>query len=85
MFQLKENAARTLKAALDNTEGSQDACFRIGTAEGQLKIGLDEQREGDTTFEHDGQVVLVLDSVTSERLVDRELDVDNATSQLVIR
>jgi Fe-S cluster assembly iron-binding protein IscA len=85
MFQLTESAARTLQAALANKECAEDACFRIGASEGQLRIGLDQQRPGDATIEHEGQIVLVVDSETSEALAGRQLDVDETTSQLVLR
>ena len=85
MFQLTDRAAGTLKAALTNGEHAEDTCFRISSSEGQLKIGLDQQRPGDAAIEHDGQVVLVVDAETSESLAERELDVDEANSQLVQR
>jgi hypothetical protein len=85
MFQLTDRAAGTLQSALTNGEHAEDACFRISSAEGQLKIGIDQQRPGDAAIEHEGQVVLVVDAETSETLAGRKLDLDESNSQLVLR
>jgi hypothetical protein len=85
MFQVTASAAETLKAALTEKQQIEDSCFRLGFAGHDVKIALDQPRAGDSAIQHGGKVVLVLDSATSESLADRELDVDEKSSQLVLK
>jgi hypothetical protein len=85
MFQVTASAAETLKAALAEKQQTDESCFRLGFAGHDVRIALDQPRPGDSAIQHEGQVVLVLDSATSESLADRELDVDDNSSQLVLR
>jgi hypothetical protein len=84
MFQVTLDAAEKLKAALAERQQSEESCFRLGFAGHDVRIALDQPRPGDSAIQHDGQVILVVDPATSESLVDRELDVDENSSQLVL-
>jgi hypothetical protein len=85
MFQVTASAVETLKAALAERQQSEESCFRLGFAGHDLKIALDQPRAGDSAIQHEGQVLLVVDPATSESLVDRKLDVDEESSQLVLK
>ena len=85
MFQVTERAARQLKAALSKAENTENACFRIGLKDKQVQLVLDEERPGDTTIEHEGETLLVLDSTTGNRLSNRKLDFAEQSSNLVLK
>lgn len=85
MFQLTDRAAQRMKAALSEVENSEGVCFRLGVTEDKLRMVVDQERPGDTTVEHEGEVVLVMDSVAAGRLDNHKLDFEEDTSSLVLR
>ena len=85
MLQITDSAARTLKDALANVTEVEDPRFRMGIVEGSVKMAIDQQRAGDTTVEHEGEAIIVMDTATSDRLDGRKLDFDRDTSSLVLK
>jgi Fe-S cluster assembly iron-binding protein IscA len=85
MFQITERAARRLKAALSKAEDAENACFRVGVKDRAVELVVDQQRPGDTTIEHEGEALLVLDPMAGDRLYNRKLDLEEQTSNLVLR
>ena len=65
-------------------EESADA-VRIAVVEKKLDVFVDEVRETDETFEHEGRIVLVLDEVTAALLKDRTLTVEDSEEDMVLR
>ncbi len=66
-------AAERLSLLLNDT--SLDRAVRIVRRKQGLKLRRDFARSGDTTFAHQGRVVLVLDARMAESLTTRTLDV----------
>lgn len=85
MFQITDRAARQLKAALSKAEDAENACFRIGVKDNQVKLVVDQQRPGDTAIEHEGETLLVLDSAAGSLLYNRKLDFEEHVSGLVLK
>jgi Fe-S cluster assembly iron-binding protein IscA len=85
MLQITDAAARTLKNALENVSEVNEPRFRVGIVEGSVKMAVDQERTGDTTVEHAGETLIVMDTATSDRLDGRKLDFDRDTSSLVLR
>jgi hypothetical protein len=85
LFEVTASAAETLKAALAEKRQGKESLFRLGFAGHDVKIALDQPRPGDSAMHHEGEVVLVLDSATSESLADHVLDFDDSSSELVLR
>jgi len=85
MLQITKPAGDTIQQVLSSVTEVEDPRVRIGaTAEG-VKMAIDKERPGDTVVEHEGEAVIVMDSATSDRLLDRRLDVDTNTSQFVFK
>jgi Fe-S cluster assembly iron-binding protein IscA len=85
MFQITERAARQLKTALSKAEDPEGACFRVGVTNNQVKLVVDQERPGDTTIEHEGETLIVLDPAAGNVLHNRELDFDDGASGLVLK
>ena len=83
MFVVTDNAAKKLKAALEERDTSEDACLRLGEAADGLKMVIDQQRPGDTAIQYDDKVLLVMDPATAGRLEGRTMDFNADTEQLV--
>lgn len=85
MFQVTDRAAQQPKTAFSKAEGTENACFRIGVADNQVKLVVDQERPGDTTIEHEGETLVVLDPKAGNLLYNRELDFDNESSGLALK
>jgi Fe-S cluster assembly iron-binding protein IscA len=85
MFQVTDRAAQQLKTALTKAEDTESACFRIGVADNEVQLVVDQERPGDTTIEHEGKTLVVLDPTAGNLLSNRELDFDNEASGLVLK
>ena len=83
MLQITDTVAQRLKTALSELDVDQDACFRIGATTEGVKIAVDQERPGDTTVMNEGEVLIVMDTVTSDRLYDRKMEYDKTLQQLV--
>ena len=85
MLQITDPAARTLKRTLLEVSEVEEPRFRLGIVKGAIKFAVDRERPGDTTVEHRGESLIVMDPVTSTRLSDRELDYDEDCCRMVVR
>ena len=79
------NAARAyLSEILERADAPPECAVRIAVESGKLSAGIDQERDGDATFSHEGSTVLVLDVAAATVLVDRTLDLDPGGSTLVV-
>lgn len=89
MLTLTEAARAHLVQVLDQTEAPSNMTVRFVPAEGnRLTVYLDHTRPGDTTFVHDGKVVLVLDAQAAYALTQSTVDLlqsPNEEPQFVLR
>ena len=85
MLQITDSAARTLKSALEKVSEVDEPRFRVGIVEGSVKMAIDQERAGDTTIQHQGEALIVMDTATSDRLHGRKIDFDHETSGLVLK
>lgn len=88
MLTVTEAACAFLAQLIDKTTTANDAMVRIVPAtQGDLTLQFDTLRPDDTTFEHEGRTVLVLDPPIAQRLIESTLDVQDADdgSKLVLR
>jgi Fe-S cluster assembly iron-binding protein IscA len=83
MLEITPTAAERLQAALAEASEAENACIRIVVAASGVELTIDEQREGDATLKHEGNVLVVLDSVAAESLEDRKIDYDQETSRFM--
>lgn len=81
---LTDPAADQLAAILDDDSVEDGKVVRLVAQQGELALGLDEQKPEDTTFEKDGKTVLCVDEQVKEALAEKTLDVDEQQN-LVIR
>jgi hypothetical protein len=75
MFVITESAGEFLCAALERAQAPQEAALRLELDGGSLVSKLDEPRPGDTTFDHDGRKVLIMDERVCQLLEDSVLEV----------
>jgi Fe-S cluster assembly iron-binding protein IscA len=89
MLTLTEAARTHLAQVLDQTEAPSNMTIRFVLAEdNRLIVSLDYTRPGDTTFVHNGKVVLVLDAQAARALTQSTVDLLqrlNAEPQFVLR
>ena len=85
MFQITDRAAQALKAALSKSDVPESACFRIGVSNNKVKFSVDEERPGDATVKHKGELLVVLDPAAGNLLYDRILDFGDKTPGLVLK
>ena len=85
MFQITDRAARVLKTALSKADVPESACYRIRVADNRVNFSVDEERPGDATVEHEGELLVVLDSAAGNLLYDRILDFGDKASGLVLK
>ena len=76
MLQITEPAAEQLAQMLSESDAPDDVAIRLVVDGEGVALRLDNVREGDTTFDHDGGTVLVLDEEAAELLASRSLDVE---------
>jgi len=80
MLQLTQTAKEKLHASLNRSESySEDGkCFRIVPKdEKTLTLTLAEPDSTDSTFTHEGQVILALPEALGPLFKDRSLDIDD--------
>jgi hypothetical protein len=85
MLQITETAARTLKGILSKVTDLEHPCIRFRVTEEGVKIAVDRERPGDTTIKHNGESLIVMNTVTSDRLYDRRLDVEKGRTGLILK
>jgi len=76
MLTVTEAASARLAEILKQEEFPEEAAIRFVREAGGLRLQSDNERPGDTTFQHEGRTVLLLDEQVSELLADETLDVD---------
>jgi len=80
MFAVTENALAKISRVLGHKKAPDNAAVRLKREPDGVRIRLDSPKSGDTTFDHEGKTVLVLDEEVSKSLAGRKLDVlDNGT------
>lgn len=75
MMNLTESAGGFLSKVLDEAQASPDTAVRLAVEGDGVQSTLDTVRPGDTTYNHEGRKVLLLDTRASRVLADRTLDV----------
>jgi Fe-S cluster assembly iron-binding protein IscA len=78
MLTLTEAAGAHLAELLAEKGCPNDTAVRLVCTDSGDSLILDSHKEGDTGIDHEGRTVLLLDSVASERLDGRKLDVEQA-------
>lgn len=84
MFTVTQDAAQYLKAARVGVQEPENACFRLRVGQKGPDLTLDETRPGDQVVEHEGEVVLTMESSVAEQLTAHTLDFDQEKSRLVL-
>ena len=86
MLLVSDNATERLAQMLDNANAQEGVAARLVTnGEDGITMQPSKQEAGDTTFEHDGRVVLVIDKDTAEAINDYVLDVADDGSGLSLQ
>ena len=67
MLTVTDKAAQHLRENLSREEGSPPGAFRIVNSEEGYQLTLDEAKEGDQVFEHEGESVLFIDTAGIRR------------------
>lgn len=75
MLNLTPAAGGYLSQVLEEAKASPDTAVRLAVDGDGLESKLDVVRPGDTTYNHEGRKVLLLDTRASRVLADRTLDV----------
>ncbi len=73
MLTVTEDARAHMAQMLAEAEVEDDTALRFVRTERGFAPELDNAGPGDTTFDHEGRTVLVLDEQVSELLTDRTL------------
>ena len=77
MLTVTENAVRHLAELLSNADAAEEEAIRFVREGRTITPKLDCERPGDTTYEHEGNTVLLLDENVFALLGDRTLDVQD--------
>jgi len=72
---MTEAAGGFLREVLEGASVPPDTAVRLKLETNGLASTLDTPRPGDTTFNHDGRKVLLLDPSASQALAEKKLDV----------
>jgi len=71
-------AAQYLYETLSRKEEGAPAALRVVYSEEGYQLTLDDPKEGDQVFEHEGENYLLVDSAVGEALSDATLDVQES-------
>jgi Fe-S cluster assembly iron-binding protein IscA len=82
MLTVTEAASAHLAQMLANHDVAEDVAVRFVCEEQGIGLQQDSERPGDTTFEHKGRTVLLLDAQVTELLADGTLDVEGTRLKL---
>lgn len=83
MLTVTKAAGGYLSAALDKANAPAESAVRILVKPEGLRTAIDQERDGDQSFEHDGRKVLLLDEQAANELSERTLDVEDDGKKLV--
>jgi hypothetical protein len=78
MFTVSETATAHLAQMLTSVKAPGEAAVRLVAQEQGLTLELDIEREGDTTFSHEGKTVLLLDAQVAGFLEDSTLSIEQS-------
>ena len=80
-------AAEHMAYTLSEHQIPDEVVLRIEFTKGRVVMQPDEIRPGDETFDHNGNVVLVLDQQTSQSLGNKTIDLmtDDDGSHLILK
>ena len=91
MLNVTDAATAYLSELLSTAEAPEDVAVRfVYESKGESKgfqMRTDSEQPGDTTFEHEGRTVLIMEEQIADLLVDRTLDIHDAGTgpRLVLR
>ncbi len=74
MVTVTYTAVEHMAYMLSEHQVRDDVVLRIALTKGGVQMQPDKIRPGDETFDHNGNVVLVLDQQTSQLLGDKTID-----------
>ncbi len=74
MLTVTDKSAQHLRETLSREEESAPGAFRIVKTEEGYRFTLDEAKEGDHVFEHEGENYLLLDTEVGEALSNATMD-----------
>ena len=74
MLKMTEAAGEQIVALLDRAQAPEGVAIRFVVDGDAFALDLDEPHEGDTTFDHKGRTVLVLENRVAEMLQNSTLD-----------
>jgi len=77
MVHVTERAREMFKEALEQIGDAPSLVLRLGPTGSGLGVFPDSPRDEDHIIEHDGQVVLLIDSEVSEALAGKTVDVED--------
>jgi hypothetical protein len=75
MLTVTETAGEYLTTLLDGANAPEETAIRLVLDGNTLTPKLDNARPGDATFDHEGRMVLVLDTQVTQVLAESMLDV----------
>lgn len=84
MLNVTTAARAYLNDVLEKAEAPPECAVRLMVESGKLSAAIDRERDGDSTFAHEGNTVLVLDADVANVLVDRTLDLNPNGSTLTV-
>jgi len=73
MLTVTPEAGELLTNLLEKSEAPEGAAARFVMGSQGLQMGVDEPKDEDEVFEHDGKTVLVLEPQLSDALADKSL------------
>ena len=85
MLTVSPAASERLSQILVDEECPEDIAIRLVLEDNTITMALDHQAADDTTFEHDGRTVLLLDQQVAELLQEETLNVEDTPSGTILR
>ena len=87
MVTLTYTTGERMAYMISEHQDRDDVVVRINFTKGGVDMQPDKMRPGDETFDHNGNVVLVLDQQTSEFLGDKTIDLmtDDDGSHVILK
>lgn len=76
MLTVTDDARVFLKDMIEKNEFPQDTTIRLVTNAEGLGLAPDTPNDEDTTFEHDGRIVLAVATPIATQLADKSLSID---------
>ncbi|MFI4916962.1 MAG: hypothetical protein ACIAS6_10710 [Phycisphaerales bacterium JB060] len=76
MLTVTDEAKVYLKGLIDENTLPEDTTIRLAVSQEGLGLTPDKPNEEDTTFEHDGRVVLAVATPIATQLDDKSLSID---------